>query len=68
MCVSSHALLSGLLLRVRAGGAPVTREELRTLLGAGCAREDIRRALAELGSGEELLASIADAEVVRRKP
>jgi hypothetical protein len=67
MCVSSHALLSGLVLRIRQGGAPATRGELLALLGAGCAREDVRRALAGLGAGEELLASIRDDEVQRRR-
>ena len=67
MCVSAHALLSGLVLRVQEGGVTVTRDDLLALLGAGCAREDVRRALPQLGAGEELLASIRDDEVKRRQ-
>jgi hypothetical protein len=66
VCVSSHALLSGLVRRVQQGGAPATRDDLLALLGAGCAREDVRRSLSDLGAGEELLASIRDDEVKRR--
>jgi hypothetical protein len=67
MCVSPHALLSAVVLRMKGGGAAVTRDELLALLGAGCAREDVRRALAELGTGEAILASIRDEEVQRRR-
>jgi hypothetical protein len=66
MCVSPHALLSALVNRVRRGGAAVTRDEVVAVLGAGCSRDDVQRALAELGTGEDLLASIADADVKRR--
>jgi hypothetical protein len=67
MCVSPHALLSALLLRAKSGGAAPSREELIALLGAGCAREDVRRALAGMPRELAILDGIGDDEVTRRR-
>ncbi len=60
MCISPHVLLSALVLRVRNGGAPVTRDEIVSVLAAGCTRDDVRAALVELGSGVDLLDTVGD--------
>jgi FAD/FMN-containing dehydrogenase len=62
-CVNTHALLSALVLRVERDGYAVTSNDLRALLGAGCKREDVERALAKEGKAFEhalaVLASLA---------
>ena len=50
MCVSPQALVSALILRIEQEGVVPTSDELATVMGAGCRREDIRRRLATLAA------------------
>ena len=45
-CVSAHALLSALVARLASGGTDVTEKELVAVIGSGCPRADVERALA----------------------
>lgn len=57
MCVKPEALLSG-LVSLHRNGRDVSRQELETLLAAGCSREALRAAFVGL-PGEGLAAEIA---------
>lgn len=45
MCIPAHALLSGLVARLEAGGPDATAAELVAIVGAGCPRRDVDEAL-----------------------
>ena len=47
MCISPHALVSGLLLRIERDGYVPASSEIAALLALGCSRDDLRRAFAE---------------------
>lgn len=46
MCITAHALLSGLVARLEAGGADATARELVAIVGSGCPRRDVEATLA----------------------
>lgn len=46
MCITAHALLSGLVARLESGGPDATAAELVAIVGAGCPRQDVDAALA----------------------
>jgi hypothetical protein len=46
MCITAHALLSGLVARLEAGGAEARADELVAIVAAGCPRADVEAALA----------------------
>jgi hypothetical protein len=50
MCVSTQALVSGLLLRIEHDGHVPEPREITALLGLGYPRDDLRRALLERGA------------------
>ncbi len=46
MCITAHALLSGLVARLESDGPDATADELIAIVGAGCPRRDVEAALA----------------------
>lgn len=71
MCISPDALLAGLLLRMTREGYSPTDDDLRGLLGSGCPRDRLDRALAARpdpvsAEARVRLARVADAGCGRR--
>ena len=64
MCVTGHALLSALVRRIDNDAYRPTLAELGALLHAGCAFEDVERALAG-GEGEAFVEARRRLEAVR---
>ncbi len=63
-CVSSHALVSGLLLRIERDGHVPSPSELRALLALGEPREQLRRVLVERGGAHASTAFSCAVEVL----
>jgi hypothetical protein len=48
VCITWHALLSAMVLRVK-GGQPLRAEDVRALIDGGCPLEDVRLAFRDAG-------------------
>ena len=68
MCVRPDALLSALVFSMREHCREATAQELGALLGAGCSRDEVRRALSAYADRAPFARAIALLDHVEAPP